>query len=68
MIIFSLTTMREFCPVDLSAYKNILSYIQKIVARPAYKRYLEKGDQDIDIQQFVNGPPPPVFAAFKQHK
>ncbi|KAF7189011.1 Glutathione S-transferase 3 [Pseudocercospora fuligena] len=68
MIIFSLTTMREFCPVDLSDYKNILSYIQKIVTRPAYKRYLEKGDPDIDIQQFTKGPPPPVFAAFKQHK
>ncbi|KXT05610.1 hypothetical protein AC578_5610 [Pseudocercospora eumusae] len=68
MIIFSLTTMREFCPVDLSDYKNILAYIPKIVTRPAYKRYLEKGDPDIDIEQFTKGPPPPVFAAFKQHK
>ncbi|EME82752.1 uncharacterized protein MYCFIDRAFT_36633 [Pseudocercospora fijiensis CIRAD86] len=68
MIIFSLTTMREFCPVDLSEYKNILAYVQKIVARPAYQRYLQKGDPDIDIQQFIRGPPPPVFAAFRQHK
>ncbi|KAK4628204.1 Glutathione S-transferase 3 [Fulvia fulva] len=68
MIIFTLTTMREFCPVDLSAYNNILAYVQKIIARPAYKSYLQKGDPDNDIQKYAQGPPPPMFAAFANHK
>ena len=68
MIIFTLTTMREFCAIDLSAYKNILPYIQKIITRPAYQSYLQKGDPDIDIQNFAQGPPPPMFAAFANHK
>jgi glutathione S-transferase len=45
----------------LSDYKNILAYAQKIVKRPAYQAYLSKGDPDIDIEQFVQGPPPPPF-------
>ncbi|SMR41480.1 unnamed protein product [Zymoseptoria tritici ST99CH_1E4] len=68
MAIFSLTGMREFCPVDLSEYKNLLSYMQKIVKRPAYKAYLSKGDPDIDIEQFIQGPPPPLFKGFAGHK
>ncbi|KAK4504061.1 hypothetical protein PRZ48_004976 [Zasmidium cellare] len=67
MVIFSLTTMREFCPVDLSGYKNLLSYVHKIVKRPAYQRYLEKGDPDIDIEKYIQGPPPPIFPPFKSH-
>ncbi|CAK3948151.1 glutathione S-transferase [Lecanosticta acicola] len=68
MIIFSLTTMREFCPFDLSNYKNILSYIQKIVKRPAYQSYLQKGDPDIAIHNYVQGPPPPKHPALAGHK
>jgi glutathione S-transferase len=47
MSVFSLTTMREFCPLDLSPYPNILAYLQRIGARPAYRRAMQQGDPDL---------------------
>jgi glutathione S-transferase len=41
---FPLTTMRAFAPLDLSPYPNILAYLQRIGARPAYQRAMAKGD------------------------
>ena len=61
MIFFSFTTMRQFVQLDLSAYPNIIAYAQRVIQRPGYKRYLQKGDPDIDITKFINGPPPPRF-------
>lgn len=45
----------------MSAYRNILSYIQKIAKRPAKTASLEKGDPDINVEEFIQGPPPPSF-------
>jgi len=47
MSVFSLTTMRLFYPVDLAPYPNILAYLQRIGARPAYQRAMAKGDPDL---------------------
>ena len=47
MIVFSLTTMRHFLPVDLAPYPNIRSYLRRIGARDAYKRAMRKGDPDM---------------------
>jgi len=44
MMVFSLTTMRLFNPLDLSPYPNILAYLQRIAARPGYQRAMAKGD------------------------
>jgi glutathione S-transferase len=44
MLVFSLTTMRHFFPLDLAPYPAILAYLQRIHARPAYRRAMEKGD------------------------
>lgn len=41
---FTLTTMRAWAPVDISDKPNILAYLQKIGARPAYRRAMAKGD------------------------
>lgn len=38
MIVFSLTTMRGFYPLDLSAWPAILRYLQRIGKREAYQR------------------------------
>jgi glutathione S-transferase len=42
--VFSLTTMRLFQPLDLRPYPNILAYLQRIGARPAYRRAMAKSD------------------------
>ena len=44
MIGFSLTTMRYFQPYDLARCTNIVRYLARIGARPAYQRAMEKGD------------------------
>ena len=44
MMGFSLTTMRYFLPYDLGRCRNIVSYLARIGARPAYRRAMEKGD------------------------
>jgi glutathione S-transferase len=47
MIVFSLTTMRNFMPVELAPYPNILAYLQRIGAREGYRRAMAKGDPDM---------------------
>lgn len=54
--VFSLTTMRLFLPLDLSPYPNILAYLQRIGARPAYKLAMKKGDPD--MEPLLLGPVP----------
>ena len=44
MIGFSLTTMRYFQSYDLTRCPNIVKYLARISARPAYRRAMEKGD------------------------
>ena len=44
MLVFALTTMRAFSPRDLAPYPNILAYLQRIGARPAYQRAMKRGD------------------------
>jgi glutathione S-transferase len=44
MSVFSLTTMRLFKAVDLSAYPNVLAYLQRIGARAGYRRAMEKAE------------------------
>jgi len=44
MMGFCLTTMRAFVPRDISGSPNILAYLQRIAARPAYQRAMAKGD------------------------
>jgi len=47
MSVFSLTTMRLFHPVDLRPYPGILGYLQRMGARPAYRRAMAKADPDL---------------------
>jgi glutathione S-transferase len=47
MSVFSLTTMRLFRAMNLSGYPNILAYLQRVGARPAYQRAMQKADPDL---------------------
>lgn len=45
MSVFSLTTMRSFCPLDLQPYPQIRAYLQdRIGTREGYRRAMQKGD------------------------
>ena len=47
MIVFSLTTMRLYLPLDLAPYPHILAYLRRIGDREAYRRAMHKGDPDL---------------------
>jgi glutathione S-transferase len=47
MTVFSLTTMRAFCPLDLAPRPHIRAYLARIGERPAYRRAMAKGDADM---------------------
>lgn len=47
MIVFTLTTMRIFMPLDLGPYTSIKAYLGRIGGRPAYQRAMQKGDPDL---------------------
>ena len=49
MMGFSLTTMRYFQPYDLARCPNIVGYLARIGARPAYRRAMEKGDPGMPL-------------------
>jgi glutathione S-transferase len=49
MMVFPLTTMREFAPRDLSPYPNILTYLQRIAARQAFQRAMAKADPGYNL-------------------
>lgn len=44
IMVFPLTTMRAFAPMDIGPYPNIRAYLQRVGARPAYQRAMAKGD------------------------
>jgi glutathione S-transferase len=41
---FPLTTMRAFAPRDISGSPNLLGYLRRIGARPAYQRAMQRAD------------------------
>lgn len=47
IMLFPLTTMRVFVPRDISGYPNVLAYLQRIGARPAYQQAMQKGDPQL---------------------
>ncbi|KAF3361339.1 hypothetical protein VdG1_00948 [Verticillium dahliae VDG1] len=54
------TSMRCFFPYDLSGYDNILSYTRRVAQRDGYRRAMQKGDADADIEQLIGPDPPPM--------
>ncbi|QHJ01293.1 glutathione S-transferase [Xylophilus rhododendri] len=49
MTVFSLTTMRYFCPLDLSPYPQVLTYLQRIGRLDSYRRAMAKGDPGMPL-------------------
>ncbi|KAI6839242.1 hypothetical protein KC340_g3023 [Hortaea werneckii] len=66
MIMFSLSTMRSFIQVDLSPYKNILAYMERVSKRESYVRAMKKGDPELDVSAIIAGPSPPLFGPLRK--
>lgn len=56
MLVFPLTTMRTFLPLDLGPYPNILRYLKEIGERPAYQRAMDKGETK--LKPMLDAKPP----------
>ena len=50
MMGFPLTRMRGFLPHDISPYPRVRAYLQRIAARPAYQRAMQKAEPDRPLQ------------------
>ncbi|MBI5275795.1 MAG: glutathione S-transferase family protein [Burkholderiales bacterium] len=48
MIVFTLTTMRHFMPLDLAPYAHVLAYLQRVAQREAYRVAMEKADPGME--------------------
>lgn len=49
LTLFPLTTMRLFAPKSLADFPNIRAYLQRIAARPAFARAMQKADPGLVI-------------------
>ena len=38
MMAFPFTTMRHFLDVDMAPYPNLVAYVERVAARPAYRK------------------------------
>ncbi|PNS15094.1 Glutathione S-transferase 3 [Sphaceloma murrayae] len=63
MTVFTLTTMRTIFPYSLAPYPSILSYLKRVVERPGYKKYHEKGDPELPLM--IDAEPPKRFTGLK---
>jgi glutathione S-transferase len=64
MMAWCFTTTRRFEPIDLTEYKGILEWLQRIGSREAYRRAMSKADPDIDVDENLSAKGPPVIQAF----
>lgn len=53
MILFPLTTMRLFSRRDIGPYPHIRTYLQRIAARPAFQRAMQKAEPGLDLQRLL---------------
>lgn len=49
IMFFPLTTMRAFVAKDISGFPNLRNYLQRVGARPAYRKAMEKGDPGMSL-------------------
>ena len=49
MIMFPLTTMRMFVPLDLSPFPHIRAYLRRVADRPAFQRAMAKADPGFQV-------------------
>ena len=49
MMVFSLTTMRHFQPLDFTPYEGLRAYLQRIGSLPGYRRAMAKGDPGMEL-------------------
>lgn len=59
MNVFTLTTMRVFYPFDLSEYRGILAYLERVAQREGYRKAREKADPELELM--IEGKPPTSF-------
>lgn len=50
IILFPLTTMRAFLPIDLSPFPSLRAYLHRVTERPAFQAAKAKADPDLELQ------------------
>jgi glutathione S-transferase len=66
MTLLCVTTLRQYAPLNLQPYPNILRWAKECATRPGYLKAMEKGDPSIDIDAQLKGESPAQFPGIKQ--
>jgi len=60
------TTLRKFEPIDLTEYEGILAWLRRIGKREAYRKAMEKGDPELNVDAGLSAEGPPLLEIFKK--
>lgn len=64
MTMWCFSTMRTFEPLDLTEYAGIQAWLERVAARPAYQRAMQKCDPELDIRAGISAEGPPAMEIF----
>lgn len=59
--VWCVTTMRQFCPFDLTPYPATLAWLEMVANREGYVRAMEKCEEDYDWKKGMTGEGPGNF-------
>lgn len=64
MTMWCFSTMRTFEPLDLTEYAGIRAWLERVAARPAYQRAMQKCDPELDIKAGISAKGPAAMEMF----
>ncbi|ETI22367.1 hypothetical protein G647_06441 [Cladophialophora carrionii CBS 160.54] len=65
MIVWSLTTGRQWYQVDLSAHPAVLAYLDRVAQRDGYQRAIAKAEPGLDWRRGITAEGPDLFGPYR---
>jgi glutathione S-transferase len=66
MVMWSLTTGRQWYQVDLSPYPAVLAYLGRVAQRDGYQRAIAKAEPGLDWTTGLTGESPELFGPYRE--
>nr|OQO23874.1 hypothetical protein B0A51_05886 [Rachicladosporium sp. CCFEE 5018] len=68
MSLVCITTIRQFAPMDLTSYPDVVKWMALCAGREGSERAMAKGDPDMDLAAPLGAKSPPQFAGIEKAK
>nr|OQO26722.1 hypothetical protein B0A51_03969 [Rachicladosporium sp. CCFEE 5018] len=68
MTLVTVTTIRQFAPIDLGLYPDLLRWMKLCATREGYRRAMAKGDPEMDLEAQLGAKSPPPFDGIEKAK